>query len=104
VRACLRAEEAFGCYVALGMTVLLGGQALVNLAVVLGMLPTKGLTLPFVSYGGSSLMTLLGGAGVLLAVSAERGGFLSRAKGAVRVAAASGTATRLGTARVEDAT
>jgi cell division protein FtsW len=104
VRACLRAEEAFGCYVALGMTVLLGGQALVNLAVVLGMLPTKGLTLPFVSYGGSSLMTLLGGAGVLLAVSAERGGFLSRAKGVVRVAAASGTATRLGTARVEDAT
>jgi cell division protein FtsW len=104
VRACLRAEDAFGCYVALGMTVLLGGQALVNLAVVLGMLPTKGLTLPFVSYGGSSLMTLLGGAGVLLAVSAERGGFLSRPRGAVRVAATAGTATRLVTARVEDAT
>ena len=58
------------------MTTLIGGQALVNLAVVLGMLPTKGLTLPFVSYGGSSLLTLLAGAGVLLAVSAERGGFL----------------------------
>ena len=53
-------------------------QALVNLAVVLGLLPTKGLTLPFVSYGGSSLMTLLAGAGVLLSVSGERGGFLRR--------------------------
>ncbi len=103
-RASRRAEDAFGCYVALGMTVLLGGQALVNLAVVLGMLPTKGLTLPFVSYGGSSLMTLLGGAGVLLAVSAERGGFLTRAQGAARPGAAARTAARLGGARVEDAT
>lgn len=85
LRATVRARDAFGCYAALGMTTLIGGQALVNLAVVLGMLPTKGLTLPFVSYGGSSLLTLLGGAGVLLAVSAERGGFLVRAPGAVRV-------------------
>jgi cell division protein FtsW len=100
VRASLRAEDAFGCYAALGMTVLLGGQALVNLAVVLGMLPTKGLTLPFVSYGGSSLMTLLAGTGVLLAVSAERGGFLTRPRGAVRA----GALARPGSARLEDAT
>jgi len=85
LRATIRARDAFGCYAALGMTTLIGGQALVNLAVVLGMLPTKGLTLPFVSYGGSSLLTLLAGAGVLLAVSADRGGFLVRAPGAVRV-------------------
>jgi cell division protein FtsW len=85
VRAALNASEPFGCYAALGVTSLVGAQALVNLAVVFGLLPTKGLTLPFVSYGGSSLMTLLGASGVLLAVSGERGGFLRRAPSAVRV-------------------
>ncbi len=103
LRATLHARDAFGCYAALGMTTLIGGQALVNLAVVLGMLPTKGLTLPFVSYGGSSLLTLLGGAGVLLAVSAERGGFLTRAPGAVRVAAPAAGVARLRAARAEEA-
>jgi cell division protein FtsW len=101
LRATLHARDAFGCYAALGMTTLIGGQALVNLAVVLGMLPTKGLTLPFVSYGGSSLFTLLAGAGVLLAISAERGGFLVRAPGAVRLAPA-GSVARLRAARAEE--
>jgi cell division protein FtsW len=86
LRAALNASEPFGCYAALGVTALLGAQALVNLAVVFGLLPTKGLTLPFVSYGGSSLLTLLAAAGVLLAVSGERGGFLRRPPSAVRVA------------------
>jgi cell division protein FtsW len=90
VRAALNASEPFGCYAALGVTSLIGAQALVNLAVVFGLLPTKGLTLPFVSYGGSSLMTLLGASGVLLAVSGERGGFLRRAPSAVRVPGADG--------------
>ncbi len=85
LRAALNASEPFGCYAALGMTTLIGAQALVNLAVVFGLLPTKGLTLPFVSYGGSSLLTLLAGAGVLLSVSGERGGFLRRPVSAVRV-------------------
>jgi cell division protein FtsW len=76
LRAARNAAEPFGCYAALGMTTLLGAQALVNLAVVFGLLPTKGLTLPFVSYGGSSLLTLLAGTGVLLAISGERGGFV----------------------------
>ena len=67
------------------MTTLVGVQALVNLGVVTVLLPTKGLTLPFVSYGGSSLMTLLAGTGLLLSVSACRGGFLRRADQAVRV-------------------
>ena len=79
LRACAAAADAFGCYAALGVTTLVGAQALVNLAVVFGLLPTKGLTLPFVSYGGSSLATLLGASGVLLSVSAGRGGFLRRA-------------------------
>jgi cell division protein FtsW len=78
LRAVLNASDAFGGYAALGLTTLIGAQVIVNLAVVFGLLPTKGLTLPFVSYGGSSLMTLLGGAGVLLSVSADRGGFLRR--------------------------
>ncbi len=85
LRAALNASDPFGCYAALGMTTLVGGQALVNLAVVFGLLPTKGITLPFVSYGGSSLMTLLAGAGVLLCVSGERGGFLRKPVAAVRV-------------------
>lgn len=88
LRAALNAADPFGCYAALGMTTLVGTQALVNLAVVFGLLPTKGLTLPFVSYGGSSLVTLLAGAGVLLSVSGERGGFLRRPVSAVRVARA----------------
>jgi cell division protein FtsW len=86
LRASLVAAEPFGAYVALGLTTLLGAQALLNLAVVFGLLPTKGLTLPFVSYGGSSLMTLLGGAGILLSVSGDRGGFLREGVQAVRVA------------------
>jgi len=85
VRAALNASDAFGCYAAVGITMLIGAQAVVNLAVVFGLLPTKGLTLPFVSYGGSSLLTLLAAAGVLLSVSGERGGFLRRGVQAVRV-------------------
>jgi len=85
LRAALNASDPFGCYAALGITTLIGAQALVNLAVVFGLLPTKGLTLPFVSYGGSSLMTLLAASGVLLSVSGERGGFLRRPVSAVRV-------------------
>jgi cell division protein FtsW len=91
-RASWSAPEAFGCYLALGLTTLIGAQALVNLAVVLGLLPTKGLTLPFVSYGGSSLMTMLAAAGMLLSVSGGQGGFL-RAQRAPRLAAAAGEAT-----------
>jgi cell division protein FtsW len=87
IRAARNAAEPFACYAALGLTTLLGAQALVNLAVVFGMLPTKGLTLPFVSYGGSSLLTLLAGAGILLSISGDRGGFLRAPVHAVRVAA-----------------
>jgi cell division protein FtsW len=86
-RSTVLAPDPFGCYLALGLTTLIGAQALVNLSVVLGILPTKGLTLPFVSYGGSSLMTMLAAAGVLLSVSGGRGGFL-RPQRAPRLAAA----------------
>jgi cell division protein FtsW len=96
LRAALRAPDAFSCYAALGVTTLIGTQALVNLAVVFGLLPTKGLTLPFISYGGSSLLTLLGACGVLLAISGERGGYLVRPPAAVRVGAPIGGTPRLG--------
>jgi cell division protein FtsW len=85
LRAAFRAADPFSCWVALGITSLVGVQALLNLSVVLVLLPTKGLTLPFVSYGGSSLITLLAATGVLLAVSGARGGFLREPDLAVRV-------------------
>ncbi|MBM4122493.1 MAG: putative lipid II flippase FtsW [Nitrospira sp.] len=69
-----RAREPFGRHLALGITLLIGLQALINAGVVTGMLPTKGLTLPLVSYGGSSLMVNLLAIGILLSVSRDRQG------------------------------
>jgi cell division protein FtsW len=56
IRAAMRARDPYGCYLAFGITSLFGLQAVVNMCVVLGLLPTKGLPLPFVSYGGSALV------------------------------------------------
>lgn len=67
-----RARIPFGRYLGLGITMLIGVQALVNVCVVTGLLPTKGLTLPFVSYGGSSLVISLTGVGILLNISRDR--------------------------------
>lgn len=72
VKAALAAEDDYGAYIAFGISVLFGAQALVNLAVAMAMLPTKGLTLPFVSYGGSSLLVCSTAMGVLLSVSRGR--------------------------------
>jgi cell division protein FtsW len=69
LRVGLRAPDHFGAYLALGITVLIATQALVNLGVVTGALPTKGLPLPFVSFGGSALVVTMLGAGMLLNVS-----------------------------------
>jgi cell division protein FtsW len=73
VRTALRAEDEYGSYVAFGISVLFGLQALINLAVAMAVLPTKGLTLPFVSYGGSSLLVSSAAMGILLNISRERG-------------------------------
>src|SRR2546426_9971869 len=69
LRIGLRAPDAFGAYLALGITVLLATQTLVNLGVVTGLLPTKGLPLPFISFGGSALLMTMLGTGMLLNIS-----------------------------------
>jgi cell division protein FtsW len=70
LRAALNATEAFGTYLGLGVVSLVAFQACVNMAVAMGAVPTKGLTLPFISYGGSSLIMLMFAAGLLLSISA----------------------------------
>ena len=70
-QAALRARDAFGCYMAFGITAMFGLQAMVNIGVVLGALPTKGLPLPFVSYGGSTLIVDLFAVGILLNISSR---------------------------------
>jgi cell division protein FtsW len=69
MRIGLRVGEPFGSLAALGITGMLTTQALVNLGVVVGLLPTKGLPLPFVSFGGSSLLVAMAGIGLLLNIS-----------------------------------
>lgn len=71
VRAALGARDLFGTYLAFGITATFGLQALLHMSVVLGLVPTKGITLPLVSYGGSALMTAMFCMGVLLNVAAR---------------------------------
>lgn len=70
-RVAALAPDLFGRYLALGITLLLGIQALINAGVVSGLLPTKGLTLPLVSYGGSSLLVTMLALGILLSVARQ---------------------------------
>ena len=69
LRTALRAPDRFGAFLAIGLTTMIAFQAYFNVSVVLGLLPTKGIPLPFVSYGGSSLLINLAGMGILLNVS-----------------------------------
>lgn len=71
IRAAFSAPDNFGRLLALGITSLVLCQALINFAVVLGMVPTKGIPLPFVSYGGSSLLVMLLATGVLLNIAQQ---------------------------------
>jgi cell division protein FtsW len=71
MRAAFSAPDGFGRLLALGITAMVLSQALINFAVVLGMVPTKGIPLPFISYGGSSLLVMLLATGVLLNISQQ---------------------------------
>jgi cell division protein FtsW len=71
LRASFNAPDGFGRLLALGVTAMVLSQSLINFAVVLGMMPTKGIPLPFVSYGGSSLLVMLLATGVLLNVAQQ---------------------------------
>jgi cell division protein FtsW len=73
IRTALRAPDDYGAYLAFGIATMFGVQALLNLSVALSLLPTKGLTLPFVSFGGSSLIVNAAAAGILLAISRQAG-------------------------------
>lgn len=66
-------SDDFGRYLALGVTTAIVAQALINMSVVLDMAPTKGFTLPLISYGGSSLLSSLSSLGILLSVSDHAG-------------------------------
>ena len=71
LRAAFNAPDGFGRMLALGVTAMVLFQSLINFAVVLGLMPTKGIPLPFVSYGGSSLLVMLLATGVLLNISQQ---------------------------------
>jgi cell division protein FtsW len=70
-RVAMKLQDMFGSLLATGITAMIGIQAFINMFVVLGMVPTKGLTLPFVSYGGSSLIVNMVAIGILMSLSRE---------------------------------
>ena len=65
----MRAKDMFGSLIAIGVTTLVAIQAIINIAVVTGTVPTTGMSLPFFSYGGTALLLLLGSVGILLNIS-----------------------------------
>jgi cell division protein FtsW len=71
IRIARQAPDLFGCYLAVGLTAALGLQICINMGVTLGLLPTKGLTLPFLSYGGTSLVLNMATIGILMNISAS---------------------------------
>src|SRR5207237_2143277 len=71
IRTALRTQDMFGRFLVVGITSMVVVQAFINISVVLGLMPTKGIPLPFISYGGSSLFITLGCVGVLLNISKQ---------------------------------
>jgi cell division protein FtsW len=68
----MRNEDPFARFGAAGLAILFGAQSAINMAVNLSLIPAKGMTLPFISYGGSSIISLAYGMGMLLALTRER--------------------------------
>jgi cell division protein FtsW len=103
-RVALSCRDPFGKRLAAGITTLVCGQALINLAAVMGAAPLTGITLPFVSYGGSSLVVGLAAVGILLNIAGDDGRATSRARvpdrdGRNRRARTAGTRRGRGAAR-----
>ncbi len=71
IRIAFKAPDLFGTYLAIGITALITTQALINFGVVMGLLPTKGLPLPFISHGGTALMVMAVLVGILLNISSQ---------------------------------
>jgi cell division protein FtsW len=69
IKIAVNADTLFGCYLASGIVMIVAIQVIINIAVVTGSIPPTGLPLPFISYGGSSLMMFMGASGVLLSIS-----------------------------------
>jgi cell division protein FtsW len=72
IQISLNATDLYKTYLAMGITIMIGLQAIINMCVVMSLLPNKGLPLPFISYGGSSIIFTLMNVGVLLNISKER--------------------------------
>jgi cell division protein FtsW len=68
----MKAQDLFAIYLAVGLVSAIGLQVCVNIGVVMGLLPTKGLTLPFMSYGGTSLVMNAAAIGILMNISARQ--------------------------------
>jgi cell division protein FtsW len=108
LRVALGCRDPFGKRLAVGLTVLVCGQAAVNVAAVMGVAPLTGIPLPFLSYGGSSLVVLLAAVGILLNI-AQRGGTAtaavrdrSRGDGRTRAVGTRGRGSAVGARRVRD--
>jgi cell division protein FtsW len=71
LRVSAKAPDSFGFYLALAITMMVSIQAFINMSVVLALVPTKGIPLPFLSYGGSSIVVMLAAVGILLNVSQQ---------------------------------
>src|SRR5581483_602800 len=109
LRVALGCRDPFGKRLAVGLTVLVSGQAIVNIAAVMGVAPLTGIPLPFLSYGGSSLVVLLASVGILLNI-ASRGNRAAaevrdrgRRHGGARAVRARGGGSADGARRVRDA-
>ena len=71
IKIAMNSYDLFGTYLALGIIVLIGLQTVINMGVVMGLLPTKGMPLPFISYGGTALLVDMSCMGILLSISVQ---------------------------------